>query len=345
VKVAVINESYPSYNLACERIMVEMARQGHEPVLSARADMFADTCKKAYLSAIFTWHLPALVYDAKMLRAKGLEVEIGGPAVTAMPEYVLQESGVKPFTGLDNRWEHVKWECFKFSFTSRGCPNHCEFCLVPRLEGRKIVEYDDFNIPVGKNPYICDNNILATSWAHQKMVVARLKGVRNLDLNSGFDDRIFVHNPEKYWQLYNELDLECFRFAYDKPEQKDPIKAAADFLHTKGIDYRHIIVFCLIGGVGSTHETDRQKLQYLIDIGVSPYPMRYRPLNAITQRYNPPGWKKGDLELLFQYYGVPFVWRKCKWEDFNLEAKFKMKDTKKRAAENGDSFDWDELGS
>jgi len=189
-------------------------------------------------------------------------------------------------------------------------------CLVPKLEGRRIVEYDSFPIPVGKNPYLCDNNILATSWGHQQLVVSKLREVRNLDINSGFDDRIFVKDPEKYWQLYSELHLECVRFAYDVPEQKEAITFCSDFLHSKGVDYRHIIVFCLIGGPGSTFEESQERLQYLIDIGCSPYPQRYRPLDSVERRYNPEGWENGSIERLFQYYGVPFIWRSCKWEDF-----------------------------
>jgi len=192
---------------------------------------------------------------------------------------------------------------------------------VSRLEGKKIIEYEDFPVPVGKNPYILDNNILLTSWEHQKLVVERLKGVKNLDLNSGFDNRIFIRDPENYWSLYRELKLECWRFAYDVPEQKDAIKACADFLHNKRVDYRHIIVFCLIGGPGQTLDECIDKLQFLIDIGCSPYPMRYKPLDSIERECTPPGWQNGDLEALFQYFGVPWAWRTCTWKEFKLRYK------------------------
>jgi hypothetical protein len=318
-KIAVINSSAPTYNLAAHKMLVEFKRQGHEVFFSPHADMWSLQCQKAYFSVIFTWHLPTLCLEVNMLKSAGVEVEIGGPAATAMPEYIVEHTGVKPFLGIKESLEHVRGP-FKATFTSRGCPRACEYCIVSKLEGTRMKEYSDFAIPTGRNPYVCDNNILLTTWNHQRLVVDKLRGVRNLDINSGFDDRVFIRDPEKYWQLYNELDLEAWRFAYDKPEQKDAIKACADFLHTKGVDYRHILVYCIIGTNGDTFQLAQQRLQYLIDIGVSPYPQRYRPLDTLVNAHDP-GWKEGTPENLFLYYGNPFVWRSCKWHDFTLKRK------------------------
>lgn len=315
MKIAVINESAEVYNLGAHKIANWARAQGHEVVRSNRLDLLTLDADKFYLSIIFTWDLPKALQDIQLLQLKNRELEVGGPAATAMPE-VLRAVGVEPHLGVDMRFELQPGDDYRAVFTSRGCPRKCEFCLVPKLEGSKIVEYEDFPIPAGENPWVCDNNILSTTWEHQRLVVERLKSVRNLDCNSGFDDRIFSHNPQKYWDLYSQLHLEAWRFAYDKPDQKEHIKTCVDFLHSKGVNYRNIIVFCLVGGVGQTFDESLEKLQYLIDIGASPYPQRYRPLNSLTREYNPPDWNKGDLDMLFQWAGVPFVWRSCTWNEF-----------------------------
>ena len=92
-KIAIINSSPTAYNLATDKMQAEFLRQGHQVLFSHRADMWAHQCQKAYLSAIFTWDLPLLVQDAESLaRLALIDVEVGGPAVTAIAGICQRES-------------------------------------------------------------------------------------------------------------------------------------------------------------------------------------------------------------------------------------------------------------
>jgi len=322
MKVAVITESPDIYNLGARKLEAWSKQQGYQVVYSYRATLESLMADKAYLSALFTWDLPNLIHDANLLKYHGVEVEIGGPAATVMSDHIWNLTRIKPHLGIDERFEHVKGD-FEMTFTQRGCPRGCEFCLVQKVEGKKIIEYEDYNIPVGANPKVGDNNILCTSWRHQEEFAERMKIVRNLDINSGFDDRIFVLNPEKYFKLYRDLKFEAWRFAFDKPEQQEPLKKCVDYLHSQGIGYRKITVFALIAGPGSSFEEDRKKLQFLIDIGCSPYPQRFRPFDTTFRNYIPSSWgPQEDPDLLFGYYGIAYIWKSCSWQEY-LNAKLK----------------------
>lgn len=323
MRVAIINSSPSVYNLAVHRIAHYHERSGDTVSITQGGALFLPEIwlvDKAYFSCIFTWDLPGMVRDINLFRQRGIALEVGGPAATAMPDYIREQTGVIPAVGLDPRFEHVPGDDYEAIFTSRGCPRGCQFCLVQALEGRKMVEYDNFPIPVGSNPWVCDNNILATSWHHQLLVVEKLKNVRNLDLNSGFDDRIFAHDPQRYYELYSQLKIERWRFAYDMPDQKEPLTKCVDFLHSKGVRYSEISVFCLVG-FGTTFEECQEKLQYLVEKGTSPYPMRYRPINSPLRNYTPPGWSDTDMDQLFGYYGVPWFWRKYAWGEYKKNFK------------------------
>jgi hypothetical protein len=310
-KIAVINYSN-GYNLGAKKIEKYHRDQGDEVIYSHCANEWSLRCDKAYLSAIFTYDLPALCADALKLKSVGMEVEIGGPSPTAMPKYVDQTCGIKPHLGLDDRFEFVPGN-FQMVFTSRGCRNHCSWCIAPKIEPESR-EYDNFPIPVGHNPWLGDNNLLGTSFEHQQLVVKKLNGVRNLDINSGFESPLFT---EDHYQLYSKLDLESFRLAFDSMEVESDFTKAVKILKKHAVDYRRILVYVLIGFPRSTYEDDIYRLEKVRSLGCSPYPQRFQPLNSINSRnYVAPGWDQDKLETLRLYWVNPRFWRSCTFEEF-----------------------------
>lgn len=317
MKIAVINESFPTYNLACQKMAAEFRRQGHEVFLSPRADMWSKQSQKAYISVIFTDDLPKAVEDINNLRAAGVEVEVGGPAATVMPEYITENTGVVPHRGLDDRFEFIKG-CFKMTFSSRGCIRKCPWCIVKTVEPTRV-EYDDFPLPAGENPYLGDNCILATSEAHQRLVVEKLKDVRNLDINSGFDCRLFT---EDSYQLFSKLHLEAWRLAFDSMGVEEEFTRAVGILKKHDIGYRKILVYNLIGFPGTTFEECVYRLEKTRSLGCSPYPQKYAPLDNVNARdYVAPGFEKEKLDMLRSYWCSPFTWRTCSWEDYKKRYK------------------------
>jgi len=297
--------------------------------------MWSIFCDKAYFSAIFTSNLVRLCQDANLLKSRGIEIEIGGPAATAIPQYIKENTGITPHIGLDERFEHIPGR-YRMTFTSRGCIRKCPWCIVYKVEPTRV-EYDDFSIPVGKNPFIGDNCILATSWEHQKLVVEKMKDVRWLDINSGFDCRLFT---EDHYQLYSKLHLEAWRLAFDSMGVEKDFERAVGILKKHGVDYRRILVYVLIGFPSTTFEECIYRLEKTRALGCSPYPQKYAPLDTVEAReYIAPGFEKEKLDMLRSYWCNPFAWRTCTFEEFRMRYKPELETEGKREL----FFDFEEV--
>ncbi len=318
-KVAVINSSLygmkPSdriYNLAVDKIANYHRVRGDE-VYAGRWEPMLTKADKYYFSVIFTWDIPAMIRAVNQVQDWGKEVEIGGPAATFMHTYIHKMTGIEPHIGLDDRFEHIPGK-YKLTFTSRGCPHHCPFCGVQRVEPVAI-EYDDFPLA----SMIGDNNILATSWEHQELVVNKLVKIPGkIDINSGFDVRFFT---EEHYKLYSQLNLIQWRFAFDTLDVWSDVWRVAKMMRDKGLDRHRVMFYCLIGFPGTTPAECLFRLNTIRDLGMNPYPMRYIPLNSLSHRYVAPGYNEDILFRMQTYYQTPYIWKADTWENFRPSKK------------------------
>jgi len=314
LKIAVINSSYfgmkPAdriYNLGVDKIAQYHRLRGDE-VYAGRWEPLFNNYDKYYFSVIFTWDIPEMIQAVNMVRSWGKEVEIGGPAATFMHTYIHTQTGIEPHYGLDGRFEFVPGD-YELTFTSRGCPHKCRFCGVSRVEPDAL-EYDNFLLA----SMIGDNNILATSWGHQELVVHKfVDSGRRVDINSGFDARFF---QEKHYELYSKLNIFWWRFAFDGMEVEDDVRRVAAMMKSYGFDRHHVTFYCLIGFPGQTIEECHYRLQTIMELGMNPYPMRFWPLNSLNRRYVAPGWNEDLLYRMSMYYQTPNIWMSDSWENF-----------------------------
>jgi len=314
MKVAVINSSYygmkPAdriYNLGVDKIAQYHQLRGDE-VYAGRWEPLFNHYDKYYFSVIFTWDIPGMIRAVNQVRSWGKEVEIGGPAATFMHTYIHTQTGIEPNCGLDGRFEHVPGD-YELTFTSRGCPHKCRFCGVSRVEPEAL-EYDDFLLA----SMIGDNNILATSWGHQELVVHRfVNSGRRVDINSGFDVRFF---HKEHYELYSRLNIFWWRFAFDTMAVEDDVRRVAAMMKSYGFDRHHVTFYCLIGFPGQTPEECHYRLQTIMALGMNPYPMRFWPLNSLDRKYVAPGWTDDLLYRMSMYYQTPFIWMSDSWANF-----------------------------
>jgi hypothetical protein len=225
-----------------------------------------------HVSVTFTWDMPKAEQMAEAWRALGVPVEMGGPAFNLPGGEFIPGRYVKVGATI----------------TSRGCPNHCWFCAVPKREKglRELTIKDGWNI--------LDDNILACSEGHIRAVFDMLKRQpQRAEFTGGLEARIL-----KPWHaaLLREIKAKRMYFAYDTPDDYEPLVAAGNIMQQEGhrFESHSMACYCLIGYKGDTFEKAEKRLTDTVKAGFMPYAMLYRDLDGIKD----PIWGKFQREWL-----------------------------------------------
>jgi len=153
--------------------------------------------------------------------------------------------------------------------TSRGCPNHCGFCLVPTREGA-IRE-----LPVTPGYNILDNNLLACSDGHLADVFAMLRTQRERVQFTGGLEAARV-TPEVVEQL-RTLRIDQLFLAYDSPGAWLVTERAIRLLRKAGLGRDTIRCYVLMGREGDTPDAAAERGEQVLRAGGIPFAMLYQP--------------------------------------------------------------------
>ena len=205
-------------------------------------------------------------------RRVGVPVKMGGPA------FGIKSGDFEP--GM-----YVK---LGYTITSRGCPNNCWFCSVPKREGklRELEIKDGWNI--------LDDNLLACSEEHIKAVFAMVeRQERKAIFTGGLEAKILKH-----WHCEELKRIGATRlyFAYDTPDDYEPLVRAGRMLREAGITAASHAArcYCLIGYKGDTFTAAEKRLYDTIKAGFMPYPMLFKDKDGTTEK----AWAKLQREWM-----------------------------------------------
>jgi len=160
-----------------------------------------------HISCTFTWHLKWAdeIAQAWARKYPAVHTMKGGPA--------CGDPGREFVPG--------RYVRYGISISSRGCPNNCDFCLVPKREGKLRL------LPICPGNIVNDNN--ATAWPrhHWRMLIAMLKTQRRIEFKGGLEA---ARLRGWHWHGLQDLDPSSITeiwFAADTDAALKPLARAA----------------------------------------------------------------------------------------------------------------------
>lgn len=168
-------------------------------------------------------------------------------------------------------------------FTQRGCRLSCEFCVVPKKEGkvRSVATVADIyrGDPWPRELLLLDNDFFGQAhWRDRikeirdgKFKVCFVQGINARCLTDETAEAMasvdYRDDSMRYKQLYT---------AWDNKRDEDRLFAGLSKLVARGVKPSHIMVYMLIGYWPGETETDwNYRRQRLRDFGAIPYPMPF----------------------------------------------------------------------
>ncbi len=134
---------------------------------------------------------------------------------------------------------------YAIGYLTRGCPNHCRWCVVPEKEGmirpyrtwQEVVRQDTDKL------VLMDNNILACDHGISQLQSLIGSGYR-IDLNQGMDARLVT--PEVAEILSRLSWIRFIRFSCDQKSQIEPIRHTLELLGRHGVRPYRVFIYLLV---------------------------------------------------------------------------------------------------
>jgi hypothetical protein len=222
----------------------DLAFIGDPPLFRPKAD-------EVHVSVAFTWD----IREGNRLQSAWAqyypEVKIGGPA--------FGNAGIEFTPGM-----YIK---HGVTFTTRGCDNHCPWCLVPENEGQ-LIEIPDF----AEGWIVQDNNLLQASWPHIERVFEMLrKQKKPITFSGGLQASLL---DDRFVDLLRTIKLDSLFLAADTLNALKPLEKALKKL--SNFDRRKLQVYCMIG-LKETPEQAKNQLDAIWELGGMPFAQLYQP--------------------------------------------------------------------
>jgi hypothetical protein len=156
-----------------------------------------------------------------------------------------------------------------YGFLTRGCIRDCEWCFVPKKEGRIRAHADIEEFCRHKEVVLMDNNVLAHRHGLDQIDKIASLGLR-VDFNQGLDARLIDDAVAR--RLGRLRWIRHIRLACDTAAQIDVIRRAVELLRWHNVNPAQIFCYVLVRDVADALE----RVRFLKGMYVEPFAQPYR---------------------------------------------------------------------
>jgi hypothetical protein len=211
---------------------------------------------------------------------------------------------------------------YAYGFLTRGCPNKCPWCVVPKKEGAIVPYMDVEQIAIdGRNKLVLmDNNILAAgNYAIEQLNKIIHKGYK-VDFNQALDARLVTDEFARLLAQVKWLDHNRIRFGCDTHKQIEDCERAIEMIEGYGFN-GEFFLYTMIGGKNDFAECYERvehwrkrmiaaREHHTGRCQTFPYAQPYRdPMNP---RHTIPQWQKD----MAQWVNKRMIFTSCDFQSF-----------------------------
>lgn len=238
--------------------------------------------------------------------------------------FIIQKKIYKGGTGygdysviLPHEIEHIYpdyslYNCKEaMGITTRGCPNKCSFCVVPKKEGDIKASADIHEFWHGQKELILlDNNILAHEHGLQQLEECIRLGI-SVDCNQGLDARIIAKDVEIQKLLAKVKWSKYIRLACDSQAQMESVRKTIESVRSFTGHTTPFFVYVMI------RKTDLD-LSYVIPIIEFLKEMKYVDPHVQPEIvFDDPNYVPPKIQKRFaRYCNRKACFRSCEWKDY-----------------------------
>lgn len=236
------------------------------------------------------------------------ELETGGTGINVDKTLPLEIDRLQPDYSLYNLDTKTA-----YGFLTRGCPNKCKWCVVPKKEGpiAPYMDVEEIAIDGRKNLILMDNNVLASGYGLRQIEkIAKLK--LHVDFNQGLDARLVTDDIARL--LAKVKWLKRIRLGCDTPGQIAEVERAASLIDKYGYKGEYFL-YCIL----MDFKESFYRINYWRHVSPRfvPHAQPYRSLNNPRQII--PQWQKD----MARWADRKELYMSCEFKDFTPRKGFK----------------------